>query len=101
MLCISCLTLNLPSNEQRKSQINCPLFFFFPNLTSSIRQRSTQLQTEANRLVYEFWWGRYQCGIQYYSLRVRGRGRGPSCGLFLYLGSHIEECENFRNNKFG
>lgn len=27
MFCISCLTLNLPLNEQRKSQINLPLFF--------------------------------------------------------------------------
>lgn len=67
MLRISCLTLNLPSNEQRKSQINCPLFFFLSPLylTAPIRQGRVQLQTEANRLVYEFLWGRYQCAIQY------------------------------------
>lgn len=55
------------------------------HLTAPIRQASAQLQTEANRLVYEFLWGRHQCAIQYYSLRVRRRGGGPFLWVFALL----------------
>lgn len=82
MLCISCLTLNLPSNEQRKSQINCPLFFFFPS--SPLLGKGERNYRKANRLVYEFLWGRHQRAIQYESPRVR-MGVG---GVFFVLYLH-------------
>lgn len=54
---------------------------FFPPalyLTSSIKKGRTQLQTEANRLVYEFMWGRYQCA------NITASGSGEVVGVLSF-----------------
>ncbi len=54
MLHISSLTLNLPLNEQRKSQINCPLCFLPLSRSSFIRPWESTITAEDNHADYEF-----------------------------------------------
>ncbi len=54
MLHISSLTLNLPPNEQRKSQINCPLCFLPLSRGSLIRPWESTITAEDNHAGYEF-----------------------------------------------
>lgn len=95
MLRISCLTLNLPSNEQRKSQINCPLFFFF--LFTSPPLLGKRERNYRQRLIVQFM---NSCGEGTnvpFNIKASGSGGGvglPSCGCLLHWGTRIFTWKN-------